>query len=192
MINSIFFTKRVSLCLVMIFLATVLSFSKDKKVPYVILTLKDSTVVEGYLRSSSLTDRDLSIKVNTEIEGKSEKYKICNIEKMEMKLEKNDSLSLWKPMFVNNGVGKDKGYISENQVMLLSTYRGENVNGYIGQIWCLVNPLTGLWEAVPCFYYQFPDMNYANCFLIIKGIIYNKRIKQNLMKEFANYPELVR
>ncbi len=190
--NSRLILKRVFLCSVIFSLISVCSFGKERKVLYVILTLKDSTVVEGYLRSSSLTDRDFSVKISSDIEGKSEKYKIRNIEKMEIKSENGDSISgVWKPMFVNNGVGRYKGYIAENPVMLLSIYQGKNVNGYVGMIWCLVDPLSGYWKVLPCFYYQLPDMDYAKCFLIMKGTLFYKRHKKSLMREFADYPTLV-
>lgn len=191
--NSRLILKRVFLCSVIFSLIiSVCSFGKERKVLYAILTLKDSTVVKGYLRSSSLTDRDLSVKISPEIDGKSEKYKISNIEKMEIKSENGDSLrGVWRPMFVNNGVGRDKGYIAENPVMLLSIYQGKNVDGYVGMIWCLVDPLSGYWKALPCFYYQLPGMDYANCFLVMKGTFFYRRHKKSLMKEFADYPALV-
>ncbi|EPT34321.1 hypothetical protein HMPREF9012_1657 [Bacteroidetes bacterium oral taxon 272 str. F0290] len=52
--NSKLTLIRVFLGSIIFFWASICSFGKERKVLYAILTLKDSTVVEGYLRSSSL------------------------------------------------------------------------------------------------------------------------------------------
>lgn len=172
-------------------LVSTATFGKDKKaLPYVSLTLKDQMVVEGYLRSS-LTDRDTLVKISPEMKGKSSKYPLSQIEKLTIRSEMNDSTEMiWIPMCVNNSISGRKGHITDTPTMLLLTYKGKKVNGYMGMKWVLVSPLTGLWEVIPHFYYQLPDTNYGNCFYMARRVIRAQR-RKSLIKEFSDFPALV-
>ena len=73
--------KKILLLMIAVFM--VCSVSSAQKPTKVKLILKDSTVVEGFLRSE-LSDRDTVVTVSLDAKGKKSKYSLSQVERLFM------------------------------------------------------------------------------------------------------------
>jgi hypothetical protein len=177
--------KKVILLIVAIFMASYVSFAK-KDPAKVKMTLKDSTVVEGYLRSD-LSNRETVISVSMEPEGKKVKYDIDKVEKLLLLAETDSSKTIeCVPLHVFSSMKSGKGFISDAPMMLFLTYQGKNVNGYVGKVW-VYNSVA--WNEEPIAYYKLSDSQVAKPFLNF-GTIFRKS-KNTMADSFKEYPALV-
>ncbi len=162
-----------------------MSFAK-KDLPRVKLMLKDSTAVEGYLRSE-LSDRDTIIAISSEQKGKKIKYDIKKVEKLLLLAQTDsDKTAECYPIYVYSSMRSGKGSISDHPMMLLLTYQGKNVNGYVGFVW-VFNSVA--WNLEPIAYYKLGESQVAKPFLNF-GTIFRKS-KSGMINSFKEYPALV-
>src|SRR5574344_525993 len=141
--------KKILLLMIAVFM--VCSVSSAQKPTKVKLILKDSTVVEGFLRSE-LSDRDTVVTVSPDAKGKKSKYSLSQVERLFL-LSVNDSIKPVEvvPLRVFSSMQSGKGSISDSPRMLLLAYQGKYVNGYIGYVW-VYN--TVAWNVEPFAYYK--------------------------------------
>lgn len=171
--------------LLMIAVSMACSVSSAQKPTKVKLILKDSTVVEGFLRSE-LSDRDTVVTVSPDAKGKKSKYSLSQVERLFM-LSDNDSIKPVEvvPLRVFSSMHSGKGSISESPRMLFIAYQGKHVNGYIGYVW-VYNTLA--WNLEPLAYYKLTDSQVARPYLNF-GTIFRKS-KGKMADSFEEYPEL--
>jgi hypothetical protein len=176
--------KKILLLLFAVFMVCSASFAK-KGPTKVKLILKDSTVVEGFLRSE-FTDRDTVVAVSPEVKGKKSKYSFNQVERLFM-LSDNDSIKPVEvvPLHVFSSMHSGKGSISDSPRMLFIAYQGKHVNGYIGYVW-VYN--TVAWNLEPFAYYKLTDSQVARPYLNF-GTIFRKS-KGKMADSFEEYPEL--
>jgi hypothetical protein len=171
------------LLLMIVFMVCSMSFAK--KPIKVKLILKDSTVVEGFLRSE-LSDRDTVVTVSPEAKGKKSKYGLSQVKRL---LILSDSASIKTeevvPLHVFSSMHSGKGSISDSPRMLFLTYPGKHVNGYVGYVW-VYN--TVAWNIEPIAYYKLTDSQVARPYLNF-GTIFRKS-KGKIADSFEEYPEL--
>ena len=175
--------KKILLLMIAVFM--VCSVSSAQKPTKVKLILKDSTVVEGFLRSE-LSDRDTVVTVSPDAKGKKSKYSLSQVERLFM-LSDNDSIKPVEvvPLRVFSSMHSGKGSISESPRMLFIAYQGKHVNGYIGYVW-VYN--TVAWNLEPLAYYKLTDSQVARPYLNF-GTIFRKS-KGKMADSFEEYPEL--
>jgi len=175
--------KKILLLMIAVFM--VCSVSSAQKPTKVKLILKDSTVVEGFLRSE-LSDRDTVVTVSPDAKGKKSKYSLSQVERLFM-LSVNDSIKPVEvvPLRVFSSMHSGKGSISESPRMLFIAYQGKHVNGYIGYVW-VYN--TVAWNLEPLAYYKLTDSQVARPYLNF-GTIFRKS-KGKMADSFEEYPEL--
>jgi hypothetical protein len=164
------------------------SVSSAKQVPVKVkLLLKDSTVVEGFLRSE-LTDRDTVVAVSFDAKGKKSKYSFNQVERLFL-LSDNDSIKPVEvvPLHVFSSMHSGKGSISDSPRMLSLAYQGRYVNGYIGFVW-VYNSVA--WNVEPLAYYKLTDSQIARPYLNF-GTIFRKS-KGKMAQSFEEYPELTK
>ena len=169
----------------MIAVFMVCSVSSAQKPTKVKLILKDSTVVEGFLRSE-LSDRDTVVTVSPDAKGKKSKYSLSQVERLFM-LSDNDSIKPVEvvPLRVLSSMHSGKGSISDSPRLLLIAYQGKHVNGYIGYVW-VYNSVA--WNLEPFAYYKLSDSQVARPYLNF-GTIFRKS-KSKMADSFEEYPEL--
>jgi hypothetical protein len=149
------------------------------------IILKDSTVVEGFLRSE-LSDRDTVVAVSPDAKGKKSKYSLSQVERLFM-LSVNDSIKPVEvvPLRVFSSMHSGKGSISDSPRMLFIAYQGKHVNGYIGYVWVYNS---AAWNLEPLAYYKLTDSQVARPYLNF-GTIFRKS-KGKMADSFEEYPEL--
>jgi hypothetical protein len=176
--------KKTILLMISLFMICSASFAKNRPVK-VKLILKDSTVVEGFLRSD-FTDRDTVVAVSPEVKGKKSKYGYSQVERMFL-LSDNDSIKPVEvvPLHVFSSMHSGKGSISDSPMMLSIAYQGRHVNGYIGYVW-VYNSVA--WNVEPLAYYKLTDSQVARPYLNF-GTIFRKS-KGKMADSFEEYPEL--
>lgn len=169
----------------MIAVFMVCSVSSAQKPTKVKLILKDSTVVEGFLRSE-LSDRDTVVTVSPDAKGKKSKYSLSQVERLFM-LSVNDSIKPVEvvPLRVFSSMHSGKGSISDSPRMLFIAYQGKHVNGYIGYVWVYNS---AAWNLEPLAYYKLTDSQVARPYLNF-GTIFRKS-KGKMADSFEEYPEL--
>jgi hypothetical protein len=178
--------KKTILLMIAVFSVCSMSFAKSDSSVKVKLVLKDSTVVDGYLRST-LTDRDTVIAVSPDAKGKKEKYGISRVEKL-LLLSSTDSVKPLEcvPLHVFSSMRSGKGSISDSPMMLFLLYKGKHVDGYFGRVW-VYNSVA--WNAEPIAYYKLAGSQIAKPYLNF-GTIFRKSIKK-MEDSFMEYPALV-
>lgn len=176
--------KKTFLLIIALFMVCSASFAKKTPVK-VKLILKDSTIVEGFLRSE-FTDRDTVVAVSSEVKGKKSKYSFNQVERLFL-LSDNDSIKPVEvvPLHVFSSMHSGKGSISDSPRMLLIAYQGKHVNGYIGYVW-VYNSVA--WNLEPFAYYKLTDSQVARPYLNF-GTIFRKS-KGKMADSFEEYPEL--
>ena len=176
--------KKILLLMIALFMVCCVSFGK-KEPTKVKLVLKDSTVVEGFLRSE-LTDRDTAVAVSLDAKGRKSKYSFNQVKQLFL-LSDNDSIKPVEvvPLYVFSSMHSDKDGISESPRMLLLVYQGRHVNGYIGYVW-VYNSVA--WNLEPFAYYKLTDSLAARPYLNF-GTIF-RRSKGKMSDSFEEYPEL--
>lgn len=176
--------KKTFLLIIAVFMVCSASFVKKTPVK-VKLILKDSTIVEGFLRSE-FTDRDTVVAVSSEVKGKKSKYSFNQVERLFL-LSDNDSIKPVEvvPLHVFSSMHSGKGSISDSPRMLLIAYQGKHVNGYIGYVW-VYNSVA--WNLEPFAYYKLSDSQVARPYLNF-GTIFRKS-KGKMADSFEEYPEL--
>ena len=177
--------KKILLLMIAVFM--VCSVSSAQKPTKVKLILKDSTVVEGFLRSE-LSDRDTVVTVSPDAKGKKSKYSLSQVERLFM-LSDNDSIKPVEvvPLRVFSSMHSGKGSISDSPRLLLIAYQGKHVNGYIGYVW-VYNSVA--WNLEPFAYYKLSDSQVARPYLNF-GTIFRKS-KSKMANSFEEYPELTK
>jgi hypothetical protein len=175
--------KKILLLMIAVFM--VCSVSSAQKPTRVKLILKDSTVVEGFLRSE-LSDRDTVVTVSPDAKGKKSKYSLSQVERLFM-LSVNDSIQPVEvvPLRVFSSMHSGKGSISDSPRMLFIAYQGKHVNGYIGYVWVYNS---AAWNLEPLAYYKLTDSQVARPYLNF-GTIFRKS-KGKMADSFEEYPEL--
>jgi len=175
--------KKILLLMIAVFM--VCSVSSAQKPTKVKLILKDSTVVEGFLRSE-LSDRDTVVTVSLDAKGKKSKYSLSQVERLFM-LSVNDSIKPVEvvPLRVFSSMHSGKGSISDSPRMLFIAYQGKHVNGYIGYVW-VYN--TVAWNLEPLAYYKLTDSQVARPYLNFSTIF--RKSKGKMADSFEEYPEL--
>lgn len=174
--------------LLIISVLMICSASSAKKGPVKVkLLLKDSTVVEGFLRSE-LTDRDTVVAVSPDAKGKKSKYSFNQVERLFL-LSDNDSIKPVEvvPLRVFSSMHSGKGIIFDSPRMLFLAYQGKYVNGYVGYVW-VYN--TVAWNLEPFAYYKLTDSQVARPYLSF-GTIF-RRSKGKMANSFEEYPELTK
>lgn len=176
--------KKTLLLMIAVFMLCSLSSAKRGPIK-VKLLLKDSTTIEGFLRSK-LTDRDTIITVSLDAKGKKSKYSFNQVERLFL-LSDNDSIKPVEvvPLRVFSSMHSGKGSISDSPRMLLLAYQGKYVNGYIGYVW-VYNSVA--WNLEPLAYYKLIDSQVARPYLNF-GTIFRKS-KGKMANSFEEYPEL--
>ena len=175
--------KKILLLMIAVFM--VCSVSSAQKPTKVKLILKDSTVVEGFLRSE-LSDRDTVVTVSPDAKGKKSKYSLSQVERLFL-LSVNDSIKPVEvvPLRVFSSMHSGKGSISDSPRMLFIAYQGKHVNGYIGYVWVYNS---AAWNLEPLAYYKLTDSQVARPYLNF-GTIFRKS-KGKMADSFEEYPEL--
>ena len=175
--------KKILLLMIAVFM--VCSVSSAQKPTKVKLILKDSTVVEGFLRSE-LSDRDTVVTVSPDAKGKKSKYSLSQVERLFL-LSVNDSIKPVEvvPLRVFSSMHSGKGSISDSPRMLSIAYQGKHVNGYIGYVWVYNS---AAWNLEPLAYYKLTDSQVARPYLNF-GTIFRKS-KSKMADSFEEYPEL--
>lgn len=184
-------TKMIISTIFMLFFSTI-AFAQHGITPQKAqLVLKDSTVIEGYLRSMP-SNVNSSIFFSEKPSSKIKTYSTDSIDHLEVleydsKLYNPSPLSdrldanlvgVWVPMYINNEIGKT-GQVWREQALLMKAYEGKNIYGYIG--W-------DYFHGYRC-YYKLKDNWYAKAFFPLKKM--NKNRQKLLLQEFASYPEII-
>lgn len=155
------------------------------------LVLKDSTVIEGYVRSMP-SNVDSTISFSEKPSSKIKRYGASSIDYLKV-LEYDDKyynpsphsdnldanlVGTWVPMYINNEIGK-VGQVWRGQALLMKTYEGKNVCGFVG------------WDHFRGYrcYYKLQDKWYAKAFFPLKKM--DKHRKKILLQEFEDYPEMI-
>ncbi len=155
------------------------------------LVLKDSTVIDGYLRSMP-TNVDTTFFFSEKPHSKIKTYWTSRINYLEVVETDEDHynpsplvsgfdgylVGIWAPMYVNNEIG-EVGMVRPGLRLLMETYKGKFVNGYLGY---------DHFHGLRC-YYKLHDRFYAKAFYPLKKM--NDHRKKLLLQEFADYPELI-
>lgn len=176
--------KKIILLMIATFAMCCIAFAKTKPVK-VKLILKDSTVVEGYLRSQ-MTDRETFIDISPDVKGVKSKYDINQVERLFV-LSDIDSIKPAEcvPLHVFSSMRSGKGSISDDPRMLFLAYKGKHVNGYVSYIW-VYNSVA--WNLEPFAYYKPADSQIARPYLNF-GTIFRKS-KDKMANSFEEYPAL--
>lgn len=155
------------------------------------LVLKDSTLIEGYLRTMP-SNVDSVISLSEKPNSKTKRYGTSRIAYLKV-LEYDDKfynpsphsdnldanlVGVWVPMYINNEIG-EVGQVWRDQALLMKTYEGKNVCGFIG------------WDHFRGYrcYYKLPNNWYAKAFFPLKKM--DKHRKKILLQEFEKYSEIV-
>lgn len=139
-----------------------------------------------------LSNVDSVIFFSEKLPGKKKKYNTSNIDHLQVLVYDSkyynssphsdaidaNLVGTWFPMYINNEIG-EIGQVRRSQALLMETYKGKKVYGYLG--W-------DHWRGFRC-YYKLHDKWYAKAFYPLKKT--NKHRKELLLREFTNYPELI-
>lgn len=105
--------------------------SDEEKEKYrVVLTLKDGTVVDGYIRSS-LNDCASSVKVSSGYNGALTTYKAADLVSLVYPATVSDPQDIvWRPVFLKRKFSAKKEKMSKSPVLLRVVDNGDNVTYY--------------------------------------------------------------
>ena len=179
-------------CVMMMALLTCfVTQARDKEEDRVIVTLKDGTVIDGYLKSEIMSDK---VKVKDKVTHKTQKISTEDMEKLVFPpTEKDTSTAEYRPVMVYDYViSALESKKVKHPRLLMKVFETDKMIGYISPTTDFT--FTGTWHTtyvgVPKYYYYVKGDQRAYAYWYeVKGI--TTGLKGHLKKFFSRFPSVV-